>query len=126
MKKLLFFVVLCIPFLGYGQKSGGKYRSKKVAVSDSILVDTVALNSSNLRVKDMQGNTIDPLLYSVDYPNALVFPLENLMARNDSLRIDYLVFPEFLTKEYFEFDQKIIVENTGSMEKLYSLDQSSN
>ena len=126
MKKLLFFVVLCISFLGYGQKNGGKYRSKKVVVSDSILVDTVALNSSNLRIKDMQGNTIDPLLYSVDYPNALVFPLENLMARNDSLRIDYLVFPEFLTKEYFEFDQKIIVENTGSMEKLYSLDQSSN
>ena len=58
----------------------------------------------------MQGNTIDPLLYSVDYPNALVFPSENLMAKNDSLRIDYLVFPEFLTKEYFEFDQTIIVE----------------
>ena len=55
-----------------------KYRSKKVAVSDSILVDTVALNPSNLRIKDMQGNTIDPLLYSVDYPNALVFPSENV------------------------------------------------
>ena len=126
MKKLLFFVVLCIPFLGYGQESGGKYRSKKVAVSDSISVDTVGLNSSKLRIKDMQGNTIDPLLYSVDYPNALVFPLEILMAKNDSLRIDYLVFPEFLTKEYFEFDQKIIVESAGSMKKLYSLDQSNN
>ena len=87
------------------KKSGAKYRSKKVAVRDSILVDTVGLNPSKLRIKDLQGNTIDPLLYSVDYPNALVFPSENLLAKNDSLRIDYLVFPEFLTKEYFEFDQ---------------------
>jgi hypothetical protein len=126
MKKVLFFAVLFITFLGYGQESGAKYRSKKVAVRDSISVDTVGLNPAKLRIEDLQGNTIDPLLYSVDYPNALVFPSEILLAKNDSLRINYLVFPEFLTKEYFEFDQAIIVESTGSMKKLYTLDQSSN
>ncbi len=36
MKKVLFFAVLFITFLGYGQESGAKYRSKKVAVRDSI------------------------------------------------------------------------------------------
>ena len=126
MKKVLFFAVLFITFLGYGQESGAKYRSKKVVVRDSISVDTVGLNPAKLRIEDLQGNTIDPLLYSVDYPNALVFPSEILLAKNDSLRINYLVFPEFLTKEYFEFDQAIIVESTGSMKKLYTLDQSSN
>ena len=126
MKKVLFLAVLFIAFFGYGQESGAKYRSKKVAVRDSISVDNVGLNPSKLRIEDLQGNTIDPLLYSVDYPNALVFPSEMLLAKNDSLRIDYLVFPEFLTKEYFEFDQAIIVESTGSIEKLYTLDQSSN
>ena len=126
MKKVLFFAVLFITFLGYGQESGAKYRSKKVAVRDSISVDTVGLNPAKLRIEDLKGNTIDPLLYSVDYPNALVFPSEILLTKNDSLRINYLVFPEFLTKEYFEFDQAIIVESTGSMKKLYTLDQSSN
>ena len=126
MKKVLFLAVFFIVFLGYGQESGAKYRSKKVAVRDTISVDNVGLNPSKLRIEDLQGNTIDPLLYSVDYPKALVFPSEMLLAKNDSLRIDYLVFPEFLTKEYFEFDQAIIVESTGSIEKLYTLDQSSN
>ena len=126
MKKVLFLAVFFITFLGYGQESGSKYRSKKVAVRDTISVDNVGLNPSKLRIEDLQGNTIDPLLYSLDYPNALVFPSEILLAKNDSLRIDYLVFPEFLTKEYFEFDQAIIVESTGSIEKLYTLDQNSN
>ena len=74
MKKVLFLAVFFIVFLGYGQDSGAKYRSKKVAVRDTISVDNVGLNPSKLRIEDLQGNTIDPLLYSVDYPNALVFP----------------------------------------------------
>ena len=106
MKKILFLAVFFIAFLGYGQESGAKYRSKKVAVRDSISVDNVGLNPSKLRIEDLQGNTIDPLLYSVDYPNALVFPSEMLLAKNDSLRIDYLVFPEFLTKA--------LVKNSGN------------
>ena len=55
MKKLLFFAVLFIPFLGYGQESGAKYRSKKVAVSDSILVDTVGLNPSKFTCQRHAG-----------------------------------------------------------------------
>ena len=125
MKKILFFAALFLTSLGYGQESGSKYRSKKVAVRDSILVDTVGLNPSKLLIKDLQGNTIDSLQYRVDYPKALVFPSDTLLKKRDSLQIDYLVFPEFLTKEYFEFDQAIIVESTQSIKKLYTLDQSS-
>ena len=44
MKKILFFAVLFVTFLGYSQESGSKYRSKKVAVRDSIMLDTVGLN----------------------------------------------------------------------------------
>lgn len=81
MKKILFFAVLFVTFLGYSQESGSKYRSKKVAVRDSIMLDTVGLNPSKLLVKDLQGNTIDPLLYRVDYPNAVVFPSKDLLKK---------------------------------------------
>ena len=124
MKKAVVFTVLFATFLGYGQESGAKYRSKKVAVRDAILVDTVGLNPSKFIVKDLQGTLIDSSLYSVDYPKAIFFPSQALIKKKDSLHIDYLVFPEFLTKEYFEFDQSIIVNSTQSIKKLYSLDQS--
>lgn len=124
MKKVVVFTVLFATFLGYGQESGAKYRSKKVAVRDAILVDTVGLNPSKFIVKDLQGTLIDSSLYSVDYPKAIFFPSQALIKKKDSLHIDYLVFPEFLTKEYFEFDQSIIVNSTQSIKKLYSLDQS--
>ena len=124
MKKAVVFTVLFATFLGYGQESGAKYRSKKVAVRDAILVDTVGLNPSKFIVKDLQGTLIDSSLYSVDYPKAIFFPSQALIKKKDSLHIDYLVFPEFLTKEYFELDQSIIVNSTQSIKKLYSLDQS--
>ena len=124
MKKVVVFTVLFATFLGYGQESGAKYRSKKVAVRDAILVDSVGLNPSKFIVKDLQGTLIDSSLYSVDYPKAIFFPSQALIKKKDSLHIDYLVFPEFLTKEYFEFDQSIIVNSTQSIKKLYSLDQS--
>jgi hypothetical protein len=124
MKKVVVFTVLFATFLGYGQESDAKYRSKKVAVRDTILLDTVGLNPSKFIVKDLQGTLIDSSQYSVDYPKAILFPSQALIKKKDSLHIDYLVFPEFLTKEYFEFDQSIIVNSTQSIKKLYALDQS--
>ena len=96
MTKVVVFTVLFATFLGYGQESGAKYRSKKVAVRDAILVDTVGLNPSKFIVKDLQGTLIDSSLYSVDYPKAIFFPSQALIKKKDSLHIDCLVFPEFL------------------------------
>jgi hypothetical protein len=126
MKKLLFFALFLITAMGYAQENTSRYRSKKVAVTDTIVVDRVALNPSRLILTDTLGKSIDPLLYRVDYSKAFVFPSETILTENDSLTIDYLVYPAFLTKEYFQFDEAIIVERSGTIEKLYTLDQSSN
>tara|TARA_B100000795_G_C22806823_1_gene445584 strand:+ start:14195 stop:17611 length:3417 start_codon:yes stop_codon:yes gene_type:complete len=126
MKNLLFFAVFFITLMGYAQENTSRYRSKKVAVTDTIVVDGVALIPSKLMLTDTQGVPIDTLLYRVDYIKARVFPSKTVLTENDSLTIDYLVFPEFLTKEYFEFDEAIIVESSGAIEKLYTLDQKSN
>ena len=124
MKQLLFFILFFLAFVGYAQEGASNYRIKKIAVSDSIVVDSVALNPSKFVLKDNKGVVIDSLLYRVNYAKGLLFPSEIVANKTDSLTIDYLVFPEFLTKEYFQFDENIIVERTGAIDKLYALDQS--
>ncbi|MGK0385502.1 MAG: hypothetical protein ACI849_000104 [Patiriisocius sp.] len=125
MKQLLFFATLFIATIGYAQEGASKYRSKTVAIRDSIFIDSVALNPAKFILTDTRGKKIDSTLYRMDYAKAILFPSEMLTSENDSLRIDYLVFPDFLTKEYFQFDEAIIVERSGAIEKLYTLDQSS-
>ncbi|MFT6825776.1 MAG: hypothetical protein ACJAYD_000323, partial [Patiriisocius sp.] len=63
MKKLLFFALFLITAMGYAQENTSRYRSKKVAVTDTIVVDRVALNPSRLILTDTLGKSIDPLLY---------------------------------------------------------------
>lgn len=109
---------------GYAQDEGTNYRTTKIAVTDSIKIDSVSLNPSRFEVRDNQGRTIDSLNYQVDFDSGLIILTEAIRRDNDSVTVDYLRYPDFLTKDYFVLDPKIIVENTGSIDKLYALDTS--
>jgi len=111
---------------GYAQDAPTNYRSKKVAVSDSIVIDSVSINPTRFTIVNKAGNVLDSLDYKVDFKKSIIVFSEKITASEDSLTINYLRYPDFLTKEYFVFDSKIISENTGSIDKLYSLDQSTN
>jgi hypothetical protein len=118
MKQLLFFTALFIATICYAQEGASKYRSKTVAIRDSIVIDSVALNPTKFILTDTRGKNIDSALYHIDYAKAILFTSEKVASQNDSLRVEYLVFPEFLTKEYFQFDEAIIVQRSGAIEKL--------
>ena len=47
------------------------------------------------------------------------------MVGTDSIKVTYLSYPRFLTKTYQELDERIIVNSTGNLEKLYQLSQRS-
>ncbi|VAV83627.1 FIG00552857: hypothetical protein, partial [hydrothermal vent metagenome] len=61
--------------------------------------------------------------YKIDFSKALL--TFNRVIETDSLIIEYLQYPKFLTKTYKQLDKSIIVENTSNLDKLYKLSQPS-
>ncbi len=124
MKLYLYLCLFFMVLTGYGQDRTSNYRSKKMAVSDTIVIDTVSINPSRFSILDKNGKTIDSIGYQVDFRKALLFIPENIRKASDSITINYLRYPDYLTRDYYLLDPKIIVENTGSLDKLYALETS--
>lgn len=121
MKHLAAFLIFIIGFCGFSQKQLSNYRTKKVAINDTIVIDSVSINPHSFFVKDKNNVLIDSTLYIINFPKAILIlktPLET-----DSITIDYLRFPAFLTKTYKQLDETIIVENNENQQKLYKLSQ---
>ncbi|MCF7559814.1 hypothetical protein L3X39_04125 [Sabulilitoribacter multivorans] len=121
MKIFISILIFLIGFCGFSQNQTSNYQTKKVAVKDSIQIDSVSINSNVFSIKTRDNKMIDSSFYSVDFAKAiLVFkkPIET-----DSVIINYLKFPEFLTKTYKQLDDKIIIENNSNSQTLYKLSQ---
>ncbi len=110
---------------GYAQDISSNYKEKKVALRDTVFLDSAGINPKRFAILDKDGNSPDPFSYRIDFKKGFIVFSEKLQQNQDSLTIQYLQYPEFLTREYFALDPKIIVENTGQMDKLYSLDERS-
>ncbi|MDG5490436.1 hypothetical protein [Psychroserpens sp. SPM9] len=122
MKIATSLICLMLSFCAVAQEESSNYKTKKVAVRDSIKIDTVSINSSWFKLKRNDNTTIDSSYYHVDFAKALLTfkkPVEV-----DSVEISYLRYPDFLTRKYFQLDDKIIVENTDGLQRLYKLNQS--
>ena len=111
-------------FSAVAQKQTSNYRTMKVAVNDSIKIEKVSINSSFFKIQTKDQSDIDSTYYKIDFSKALLTfrkPVET-----DSIIINYLRFPDFLTKTYQQLDENIIVENTNNLQNLYKLSQSNN
>ena len=106
----------------FAQDSTSNYRTKKVAVRDSIQIDTVSINTSRFILKQKDGTVLDSTYYSIDFSKSLL-RLKKSVA-TDSLIIEYLRYPDFITRKYFQLDNRVIVENTDNLQRLYKLNQS--
>ncbi len=124
MKLYLFILAFLIAAVGFAQDTPSNYRTKKTVVTDTVVVDSFSINPSRFRVIDNTGAVIDSLSYTVDYEKGTVVFSEEIKQSKDSITIEYLRYPLFLTRDYYTFDKNLIVENTGAIEKLYSLEES--
>ena len=124
MMKYCFTILLILSFThSWSQEVSSLYRTKKLAVKDSIQIDSVSINPSNFSISNLKNETISPSLYTIDFENALLtFP--NTL-ETDSIVVTYLSYPSFITKTYQELDEGIIVNSTGNLQKLYQLSQPS-
>ncbi|SFZ89699.1 hypothetical protein SAMN05428642_101510 [Flaviramulus basaltis] len=121
MKFFTYILMFLIGFCGVSQDQNSNYKTKKFAVKDSIRIDSVSINSSYFSIKKKNNTVIDSTFYTVDFSKAILTfkkPIET-----DSIIINYLKFPEFLTKTYKQLDEKIIVENNSNNQILYKLSQ---
>ena len=120
-----FFIVILLSLIGYcgfSQTPNANYKTIKLAVKDTIAIDSVSINSNWFSVTKKDLSLIDSTFYQVDFAKAILKfkkPIET-----DSVIINYLKFPEFLTKTYKQLDENIIVENDNANKTLYKLSQS--
>ena len=122
MKIAISLMIFLIGFCAVAQETASNYRTKKLAVKDSIQIDTVSINSSRFVLKTKNNVIIDSSFYAVNFSKALLIFKKPIAS--DSIIIDYLRYPDFITRKYFQLDDKIIVENTDNMQRLYRLSES--
>ncbi|MDO7171005.1 hypothetical protein [Mariniflexile sp. AS56] len=121
MKFITCLFIFFIGFCGFSQNPISNYRTKKVAVKDTVVIDSVSINSNHFSIQTKNKVVIDTSFYKVHFGKArlkFIKPIET-----DSIIINYLKYPEFLTKTYKQLDDAIIVENTDNIQKLYQLSQ---
>ncbi len=124
MMKYCFNFLIFISFThSWSQEVSSLFRVKKLAVIDSIQIDSVSINPSKFFVSNLKNESIPTSSYTIDFENALL--TFNATVDTDSVKVTYLNYPRFITKTYQELDERIIVNSTGNLEKLYKLSQPS-
>ena len=120
MKNSLLFLLILCSFWGYSQEKSRSFRKKRVAVKDSILIDSVSINPSKFLIKTKNNIVLDSTLYTVDFAKALL--RFNQPIDVDTIQIEYLRYPKFLTTVYRQLDDKVIVDRSSNFIQLYRLE----
>jgi len=122
MKLTVAFICFLMCCCALAQEQSSNYITKKVAVKDTIFIDSVSINPSRFLVKTKQNVVIDSSKYKVDFAKSILIFKEKITT--DSITIYYLKYPDYITKTYKQLDESIIVENTSNIQRLYKLNQS--
>lgn len=122
MKFTVFFSICLIGVCGWSQDHDSNYRTKTIAVNDTIVVDNVGINPNYFSVKYKNGTLITPSYYNINFPKGILTFIKPI--ETDSIIVEYLKFPDFLTKTYQQLNTNIIVENTTNLQTLHKLSQS--
>ena len=123
MMKHCFTVLFLISLThtSWSQEAMSLYRTKILAVKDTVQIDTVSLNPSKFSISNLKNERIPSSKYTIDFQNALLTFKTPITV--DSIRVNYLKYPVFITKMYQELDERIIVNSTGNLRNLYRLSQ---
>jgi hypothetical protein len=121
LKNRLLWVLLCCFSAIYGQETPTPYKTvRAAAVHDSIRIDSVSINPSYFSLKDVQGKPIDTSYYKVDFATGLL-TFKNGYTTRDSLTVDYLSYPEYLTKKYSIYNSSRVVSNDADTGQRYTV-----
>lgn len=101
-------------------------RMKRIAVRDSITLDSVSINPLLFSVKTLDGTLLDSTHYDIDYARSKLIFTPEMETLPDSLIVQYRVYPKFLTRSYARFDTSRIVSGNSGFDKIVALSQNKN
>ena len=71
MKFYLLVSFLFIAAIGHAQDISSNYREKKVAVKDTVVLDSVSINPKRFAILDNEGNSPNPFSYRIDFKKGM-------------------------------------------------------
>ena len=122
MRIIITFFSLLFSVAVLAQEKTSNYKTKKLAVKDSILIDSVSINPNFFKLKTKNGKTIDSTLYSIDFSKSILRFKNKILT--DSVIVEYLRYPNFITKTYRQLDENIIVRNSEARQRLFQIQNS--
>jgi hypothetical protein len=118
-QRILFFLLLLIGFSIQSQTISKDFRTRTFEVKkDTIQLDSVSINSQMFKVFDSSKKRISSSEFKIDFSKA------NLIIdskKYQKITVEYFRFPDFITKTYTPFDEKLIIKNNSNNGVLYSL-----
>ena len=109
-------------FVGYtiqSQTISTDFRKINIIVKkDTIQIDSVAINPQKFKILDSLKNDIPTLEYQIDFSNAVLIINSK---KYSNITIEYFRIPDFITKIYSPFDEKLILQSNSNQGQLYSL-----
>ncbi len=115
LKKWFLWIVLLYCSGLWAQEISSPYKNKKiVATLDTIRLDSVSINPGFFKLIDLQEKDIDTSFYKINFQKGTLIFNEKAPFLKDTLRVRFLKFPDYLTKEYSIYDQSRVVSNQAS------------
>jgi len=125
LKKLLILLILICCSGLQAQETDLLYKTKKVKITrDTIHLENVSINSGFFQLLNSRKEPIDSTFYKIDFQKGHLLLKENISSDSDTLTVNYLKYPDFLTKEYSLYNSSQVVSNDAGSEKLYKIDHS--
>ena len=123
LKKVLLLAVVLF-FSGMNaQEINSLYKTKKIsAEKDSIQIEKENLNATFFKLLDPNEKLIDTSFYKVNFEKGILILKDNFPLQSDSITVQYLKFPSFLTKEYHIYDTSRLLTNDVTSESLYKIE----
>ncbi len=121
LKKLILVLVLFFCAVVQSQEQHLLYQSKKMAATfDSISLDKNSINPLFFKVLDQSNQPLDSIYYHIDFKKGTLVLHKTLPSSIDSIKVKFLKYPLFLTKEYSIYDDSRVV-TANSSSKLYKI-----
>ena len=108
MRLLNTFILFISFFSSWSQVAESLIQSKKIIVKEQIILDSVSLNPLFFKVLDLENIPLQDSLYEIDFTNAIL-RFKSTKTNLDSIRVQYLKYPDFMTRTYKKLDSNIIV-----------------
>lgn len=117
-QKIILLFCFLLSFSAIAQKSLKEFRSKKINVkNDTIQIDSVSINPTYFKVFSSDNQLISNQNYSINFAKSQLIINKK---KYPEINIEYLRYPNFITKTYSPFNKNLIVSTTTNTKKLYS------